>query len=341
MRLLAFALDRAQPLDDVRQHLVDAALAAVDLLDDVQRLQRVMQRLGLDRLGELDFVVGREQADAPDLLEVHAHGVVERDRVHHLNVDQHLVIDLLDLFEVLLAVGDLDPDLLEDGEDAEDLVRLGVDLGETLEDVVGRQVALLLALDDQLLGDRNQLVFELGLRSLRSLGCAPRPGLDRSLYYTCDLLPARFHVTDGASKLPCLRRSGASGVPANLICLLSAIFELSRVLAWVEQVFWVVAGVALRPAHRERGVALPGAPNLREYQVPCVPRNLRWSERDLSHADRRLRSRPVGCRAVNHRCGCIGGGAGCRALLSLIIELRPALRWPGQLPPRRWSLPPG
>ena len=169
MRLLALALDRREPLDDVGQHLLDGALAAVDLLDHVQRLQRVVQRLGLDRLRELDLVVGGEQADAPDLLEVHAHRVVERDRIHHLDVEQHLVVDLLDLFEVLLAVGDLDPDLFEGGEDAEDLVGLGVDLGEALEDVVGREVALLLALDDELLGDGHQLVFELVLR------LCPRP----------------------------------------------------------------------------------------------------------------------------------------------------------------------
>jgi hypothetical protein len=119
---------------------------------------------------------------------------------------------------------------------------------------------MLLALDDQLLRNGDQLVFELGLRSPRSLGSAPRPGLDRGLYYTCDLLPARFHVTDGASELPCLRRSGASGVAANLIGLLSAIFELSRVRAQVEQVFRVVAGVALRSAHRERGVCAARRP---------------------------------------------------------------------------------
>ena len=202
---------------------------------------------------------------APDLLQVHAHRVVQQDRIHHLDVEQHLVVDLLDLFEVLLAVDDFDADLFEGREDAEDLVGLGVDLGEALEDVVGREVALLLALDDQMLRNGDQLVFELVLRSSRSLGGAPRPGLDRGLYYTCDLLPARFHVTDSASELPCLRRSGASGVAANLIGLLSAIIELSRVLAQVEQVFRVVAGVAPSPA----------------------------------------------------------------------------LRWPGQLPPRHWSLPPG
>jgi hypothetical protein len=123
-----------------------------------------MERLGLDRLRQLDLIVGREQADAPDLLEVHADWVVERDRIHDLDVDQHLVVDLLDLF--LLPVGDLDADFLECGEDAEDLVRLGVDLWKALEEVVGCEVALLLAFDDQLLGDRHQLVFERALRLL-------------------------------------------------------------------------------------------------------------------------------------------------------------------------------
>src|SRR5713226_1763391 len=49
----------------------------------------------------LDLAGGREQADAPDLLEVHADRVVERDRIHHLDVEQHLVVDLLDVFDVL------------------------------------------------------------------------------------------------------------------------------------------------------------------------------------------------------------------------------------------------
>src|SRR5881409_179657 len=53
---------------------------------------------------------------------------------------------------------------------------------EALEDVIGRQVALLLALDDQLLGDRHQLVFELLLRllaALRRLALLHRPFNDR------------------------------------------------------------------------------------------------------------------------------------------------------------------
>src|SRR2546423_3747104 len=167
--LLTLALDRRQPLDHFGQQLVDRTLAPVQLFDDVQRLHRIVQRLGLDRLRQLDLVVRRQQRDAPDLLQVHAHRVVQGDRVHHLDVEEHLVVDLLHLFEVLLAVGDFDPDLLERGEDPEDLVWLGVDLGEALEDVVGRQVALLFALDDELLGRGHKLVFELRLRLVRRL----------------------------------------------------------------------------------------------------------------------------------------------------------------------------
>src|SRR5438309_3018119 len=169
VRLLALALDCGQALDDVRQHLLHGALAAVDLLDDVQRLEGGVQRLGLDGLSQLDLVVGGEQAHTPDLLQVHADRVVQRDRVHHLDVEEHLVVDLLDLFEILLAVSDLDADLFERREDPEELIRLGVDLREALEDVVGREVALLLALDDELLGHGHQLVFELVLRLLDGL----------------------------------------------------------------------------------------------------------------------------------------------------------------------------
>src|SRR4029077_21011992 len=167
--LLAFALDGREPLDDVRQHLLNRALAAVDLLDNVQRLEGVVEGLGLDGLRQLDLVVRGEQAHPPDLLEVHADRVVERDRIHHLDVEEHLVVDLLDLFEILLAVRDLDSNLFERGEDPEDLIRLGVDLREALKDVVGGEVALLLALDDELLGHGHQLVLELVLRLLDGL----------------------------------------------------------------------------------------------------------------------------------------------------------------------------
>src|SRR3989442_12147069 len=47
MRLLALALDRGQALDDVRQHLLDGALAAIHLFDHVHRLEGFGQWLGL------------------------------------------------------------------------------------------------------------------------------------------------------------------------------------------------------------------------------------------------------------------------------------------------------
>jgi predicted RNA-binding protein len=178
----------ASRLDHIRQHLLDTALASFDLFGDVQRFEGVVERLGLDRLRQLDLVVGGEQVDATDLFEVHPHRVVERGRIHHLDVEQHLVIDLLDVFEVLLAVGDLDPEFLEGRADAEDLVRLGIDLGEALEDVVGGEVALFLALDDQLPGDRRQLVFELVLRILQGLA----GGLGHGLGYARKLWTDEF-----------------------------------------------------------------------------------------------------------------------------------------------------
>src|SRR5713226_3617915 len=176
MGLLALALHGGQALDDVWQHLFHGTLAAVDLLDHVQGLEGVVQRLGLDGLRQLDLVVRRQQAHPTDLLEVHPDRVVQRDGVHHLDVEEHLVVDLLDLFEILLAVGDLDADLFERGEDPEDLIRLGVDLREALKNVVGREVALLLALDDELLGHGHQLVLELVLRLLGGL-TGPIPNL--------------------------------------------------------------------------------------------------------------------------------------------------------------------
>src|SRR5713226_6601405 len=70
VRLLALAPYCGQALDHVRQHLLDATLAPLNLLGDVERLEGVVERLGLDRLRQLDLVVGGQQVDATDLLEV-------------------------------------------------------------------------------------------------------------------------------------------------------------------------------------------------------------------------------------------------------------------------------
>ena len=101
--------------------------------------------------------------------------IVVRDRIDGLNAEEHFVVDLLDFLEVLLAVGDLDADLLEGGQDGKDLVRPRLDLGEALEDVVGGQVALFFAPDDQLLGNGDQLVRKPARQPPREL--APAPGL--------------------------------------------------------------------------------------------------------------------------------------------------------------------
>ncbi len=135
----AIGLGRLGQLDDrLGEGLVDQPQVAEGiLLGNRQLAERVVRPAGLDRLGQLDLVGGGQEGDPADLLEVHPDRVVERDRVHHLDVDQELVVDLLDLFEVLVAVGDLDPDLFEGVEDTEDLLGLRLHLGEGAHHVVG------------------------------------------------------------------------------------------------------------------------------------------------------------------------------------------------------------
>jgi hypothetical protein len=116
---------------------------------------------GLDPLGEVDLVRRREQADPADLFQVHPHRVVEGDRVHHLDLHRHVLVGGVLVVEVPGVVGDLDPHVLEDGEDPEDLVRIvGVDVREAVEHVVWSEVALILPLDDQCLGLLDQKVLE-------------------------------------------------------------------------------------------------------------------------------------------------------------------------------------
>jgi hypothetical protein len=74
---------------------------------------------GLDRLGQRHLLLGFEQGDPADLLEVHPDRVIERDRVHHLDGGDQVIVDLHDFLEVLLPVGDLDPHVAEDIEDPE------------------------------------------------------------------------------------------------------------------------------------------------------------------------------------------------------------------------------
>jgi len=60
---------------------------------------------------------------------------------------------IVDRLDFLVVAGDLDSHLREDLEDPEHLIRLSLHLGECLEDVVGQEIAQLLALDDQALSD--------------------------------------------------------------------------------------------------------------------------------------------------------------------------------------------
>src|SRR5919108_3709955 len=58
---------------------------------DGQQRKCLMRAAGLDRLRQLDLVLGGEERDPADLLQVHPYRVVERDRVHHFDVHQELV----------------------------------------------------------------------------------------------------------------------------------------------------------------------------------------------------------------------------------------------------------
>ena len=90
-----------------------------------------------------------------------------------LGLGDELLIDLVDGLEVLVAVADLDAHLPEDMEDPFEMVGLDVDLREGGEDVVGCEVAVVLALDDQRFGGADQQV-RAGRR--RQGGCAGAGG---------------------------------------------------------------------------------------------------------------------------------------------------------------------
>ncbi len=133
-------------------------------------------RAGLDRLGQVDLVGGSEEADATDLFEIHADRVVQGDRVHHLDLHLHVVVRVFLVLELAGGVGDLDPHLLEGREDAEHLLRLGrLEVREAVEDVVGREVALLLPFDDQDLGLLDQEILEPRLRLFSGLSQPSSP----------------------------------------------------------------------------------------------------------------------------------------------------------------------
>src|SRR2546426_760668 len=107
----------------------------------------------LDRLREVDFLLRGEERYLPDLLEVHADGVVDADEIAREDrSDRILALHLLGLFLFVLdlrpggrALGleDLDVVVVKRGEELFDLTRLRV--GNGADDVFLRDVALLAA----------------------------------------------------------------------------------------------------------------------------------------------------------------------------------------------------
>ncbi len=106
----------------------------------------------------MHLLLGLEERDTADLLEVHAYRVVQGDGVDRLGLGDELLVDLVDGLEVLVAVADLDPHLTEDVEDPFQMIGFDIDLREGREDVVGREISVVLALDDQRLGGGDQQI---------------------------------------------------------------------------------------------------------------------------------------------------------------------------------------
>ena len=127
----------------------------------------------LDQLCVVHLLLGLEQRDAADLLEVHANRVVEGDGVDRLGLGDELLVDLVDGLEVLVAVADLDPHLAKDMEDPLQMIGLDIDLRKGREDVIGREISMVLALDDQRLGGGDQ---QIGARGRRQGGCSGSGG---------------------------------------------------------------------------------------------------------------------------------------------------------------------
>ena len=73
---------------------------------------------GLDGFGQLDLLLGVEQRYATNLLEIHAHRVVEADSFDRLDGGDEGVVDLRDFLKVFALVRHLDAHLTEGVEDA-------------------------------------------------------------------------------------------------------------------------------------------------------------------------------------------------------------------------------
>src|SRR6266536_3022469 len=102
----------------------------------------------LDRLGEDDLLLGGQQRDLADLLEVHPHRIVGRRLQRQLLVAGR-ARELLGI-ELVHHLDDLDVLVLQHLVDGVDLLGGGVDGRERVENVLGREEPALFALRDEL-----------------------------------------------------------------------------------------------------------------------------------------------------------------------------------------------
>ncbi|MPM81054.1 hypothetical protein SDC9_128106 [bioreactor metagenome] len=131
-----------------------------DVLAALAGLLRVGQLLlgqiaGAHSLCQCDFLVGREQVDLSDFLQVHAHRVVDPEGVHQsAGVHDLLVRDLLDLLDgghILLhqvrkifLAGCVNPQILHDIVDFIHLFAFQIHFLQGVHQLAGRQFPLLL-----------------------------------------------------------------------------------------------------------------------------------------------------------------------------------------------------
>ena len=129
------------------------------------RLRQTLLRLaaGGHDGGQLHLLIGGEQRDLADLLEVHTHRVVDVEAVHQrVGVDQLFLLDLGDLLHCRFAVLDgqvsqkvlrahLDAQRLQRVVDGVHLLALKIHRVQHLGQLAGVQPALFSALDEQLL----------------------------------------------------------------------------------------------------------------------------------------------------------------------------------------------
>ena len=156
-------LDRADEaevalLDEVEEQHAAAHVALGDGDHEAQvgldELALGLHVAALDALGQRDLFLGGEQRHLADLLEVHAHRVVGRRLDREVELGDDLFFGAWPRRrrrQRLVALDDVDAEVVEEQEDVVDLVGREIDVLQHVGDVVAVQVALLAALGDELL----------------------------------------------------------------------------------------------------------------------------------------------------------------------------------------------